>query len=213
MRDSTPLRSSAATSKGPLPVPLQKNLNQRTTPWEHSCRSEPENDVLPGTPSLCFVPDGSPIGQLGECRLINGESPGHLVPHCAPDLTPTTAKSSEPGACRCRPKIWSRSFSLSNYPSLHLSSHWFAVFCTTSEAPLANIARRARSKQTSGAVVSSMNSLNEFALCSLSYYCWNLPSDSCLPSLYNVTIEFPYFMANVTSLFRNEMSSKYNLWL
>ena len=80
IRDSTPLRSSAVASKGSLPVPLQKNLDQRTTPWAHSCRPELENGVLRGTPSLSLMPDGSPAGHLGECRLMNGESPRHLVP-------------------------------------------------------------------------------------------------------------------------------------
>ena len=94
IRDSAPLRSSAATSKGSPPVPLQKNLDQRTTSWAHSCKSEQENGVLPGTPSLSLMPDGSLAEQLGECRLINGESSGHLVPQCGPNLTPTTAKSS-----------------------------------------------------------------------------------------------------------------------
>ena len=100
--------------------------------------------------------------------LINGESPGHLVPQCALDLTPATAKSSGPGACRYGPQVWSRSFFLSNYPSLHLSSHWSVVFCKASEALITIISQRARPKQTSGAVVSSMNSLNEFSLSVLS---------------------------------------------
>ena len=120
MRDSTPLQSSTATSKGSPQVPLQKDLDQRNTAWAHSCRSELENGVLPAAPSLSLVTDGSPTGQLGECHLINGESRGHLVPQCAPDLIPTTAKSSEPGVYRYHPQVWSKSFSLSNYP-LHLS--------------------------------------------------------------------------------------------
>ena len=158
IRDSTPLQSFAATSKGSLPVPLHKNLDQRTTPWAHSCRSELENDVLPGTPSLSLVTDGSPTIQSGECRMINGESLGHLVSQFAPDFTPAIAKSSEPRACHCHLQVWSRSFSISNYPLLHLSSHWSAVFCKASEAPLAIIAQRARPKHTSGAAMSSMKS-------------------------------------------------------
>ena len=68
MRDSTPLRSSAAASKGSLPVPLQKNLDQRTTPRAHSCRSKLENGVLLGTPSPPRV------GWL-PCRTVGGMSP------------------------------------------------------------------------------------------------------------------------------------------
>ena len=161
MRDSTPLWSSAVACKGSLLVPLIKNLNQKNAPRAHSFGSELENGVLLSTPSLPH--DGwLPCTTIGECCLINGKSPGHLVPHCALDLTPATTKSLQPGACRCCLHVWSKSFSLSNYPSLHLFSHWSMVFCKAFEAPLAIIARRARPRQTSGVVMSSMNSLNKF---------------------------------------------------
>ena len=108
-------------------------------------------------------------------------TPGSSV---CPDLTLASVKFSTPGACCCCPQVWSKSFSLSNYNPLHLLSLWFAVFCKASEAPLAIITRRARPKQTSGAIVSLMNSHRNFAVYSPFYQSWN-PLDSCLPSLYS----------------------------
>ena len=68
MRDLTPLQSSTATFEGSLPVQLQENLEQRNTSRAYSCRSELENGVLLGTPSL------PPDGWL-PCRTVGAMSP------------------------------------------------------------------------------------------------------------------------------------------
>ena len=67
-RDSNPTRSSMVAFKGSFLVPLQTNLDQRKTPWAHSCKSEPKSGVLPDTPSL-------PCDRWFPYRIVGGLLP------------------------------------------------------------------------------------------------------------------------------------------
>ena len=115
--------------------------------------------------------------------------------HFVPDLTLTTSKSSEPRACRNHPQGSVQETHLELYRLLHLLSFvvlwFFAMHLKNPPPPPPPPIHRSRdsTKQTLGAVMSSMNSLNNFAFCSLSYQSRNLPglSPSHFPhSLYKI---------------------------